>query len=493
MDIKLLINQLLNYGLKKQLFNELDFDYIANKLISFLHVSEFYKENSDEFEFLDTIEKIYSYALSNKLINDTLYEKEIFIATLLDLMLPRPSEVQKTFSNLYKEDPKLATNYFYELANNSYYIQYDKVAKNKKWVYESSYGKIDMTINLSKPEKDPKEIVLAKIANTSNYPTCLLCKENVGYKGRINHPARSNLRVIKLNVNNEDWYFQYSPYTYYNEHCILLSSDHRPMKISKNTFINMLDFVDQFKHYFMGSNADLPIVGGSILSHDHYQGGNYHFPIEDAKVINKRELKNGVQLATLKWPLSVIRISSNDKNKLVETADKIYGLWTKYSDESASIIAYTNEPHNTITPIARYKNAQYELDLILRNNRTSKEYPYGIFHAHEDVHNIKKENLGLIEVMGLAILPARLDTELTLIKKVISENLDINNYPELLKHKAMIERLRVYHSDVDLEQKIYDETARIFVKGLEDAAVFKGDENGVFAFNKLIDLIYNNI
>lgn len=487
-----LLNRFLKYGMDKNLINVLDVEYTANRMLAFLKLDEFIFEDIIEYDFLNDVKDLVNYALENSIINDTVYEKEIFIASFMDLMMPRPSSVQSIFDALYENSPKQAVDYFYALSNNSYYIQYDKTSRNVKWTYPSIYGDIHLTINLSKPEKDPKEIALLKMSKSSSYPKCHLCVENVGYQGRINHPARANHRIISIKLNNEDWFFQYSPYAYYNEHSIALSKEHRPMVISKNTFKCLLDFVDLFPHYFIGSNADLPIVGGSILNHDHYQAGNYHFPIEDARVIFKETLDNGVSLSLIKWPLSTIRLNGSDKNKIIETASLIFNTWCSYSDESVDLIAYSNkERHNTITPIARMKNEIYELDLILRNNRTSKEHPLGIFHAHVDVHHIKKENLGLIEVMGLAILPARLKSELSQIKEVINGKIDLND--DLNKHFSIINALKDKKDDPKLDELILEHTASIFLKGLCDAGIFKDDERGFNSFKKFINLIKTRI
>ena len=493
MQINSLLNRFLKYGLDKGLISELDIEYTANKMLAFLKLDEFKEEKVDSYDFLSDLSELVEYAKDKDFIGDSIYEKEIFIASFMDLLMPRPREVQHQFDVSYNEDPKKAVDYFYNLSHDNYYIQYDKTAKNVKWTYKSEeYGNIHLTINVSKPEKDPKEIALLKKSKSTSYPSCPLCKENVGYLGRINHPARSNHRIIKIRLNNEVWYFQYSPYAYYNEHSIVLSKEHRPMVINKNTFKCLLDFIDLFPHYFIGSNADLPIVGGSILNHDHYQAGNYHFPIEDARVLSEVVLNNEITLSTLKWPLSTIRIRGTSKEKLVETATLIFDTWCNYQDENVDIIAYTNnERHNTITPIARFKDGKYELDLILRNNRISEEYPDGIFHAHRDVHHIKKENLGLIEVMGLAILPARLKKELALLKDVIKGEIQIDE--QLKQHQSIIDDLKNEKNNPKLDELILEKTASIFLKGLSDAGVFKGDEKGQQAFNKFIELIKQKI
>ena len=389
----------------------------------------------------------------------------------------------------YGENPKAATDYFYKLSQDSNYIRRYRVKKDQKWTVDSEYGKIDITINLSKPEKDPKAIAAAKLAKQSGYPKCLLCKENEGYAGRVNHPARQNHRIIPVTINHSDWFFQYSPYVYYNEHCIVFNSEHTPMKMDRSTFEHLFAFIDKFPHYMIGSNADLPIVGGSILSHDHYQGGRHHFPMEDAKVVKSYTYKD-VQVDMLYWPLSTLRLTSESKENILDLATKIFETWCTYSDESLDIIA--NEDgvrHNTVTPIVRKKDGKYQMDVVLRNNRTTEEYPLGIFHPHSEHHHIKKENIGLIEVMGLAILPARLKTELEQIKLCLSGKADFDSYPELEKHKDWYEHLKTCsYTNVDTFMEM--EVTKKFVSVLENAGVYKMDDEGMDGFSRFVKTLW---
>ena len=408
-------------------------------------------------------------------------------------LIGRPSEIIREFKRLYDESPSKATDYYYNLSINSNYIRWDRVQKDLKWKSHTKYGDIDITINLSKPEKDPKAIAMAKNLKSSAYPSCLLCKENEGYAGRVNHPARGNHRIIPVELNKEKWFIQYSPYVYYNEHCIVLNGEHVPMKICKETFKRLLDFTGKFPHYIIGSNADLPIVGGSILSHDHFQGGKYEFAMAKAKVEEEFHVKGfeGVTLGRVKWPMSVVRISGPDKETLINLADYILKCWKKYSDESVNIEAFTGDvPHNTITPIARRRGDDYEIDLVLRNNRTSQEHPDGIFHPHQELHHIKKENIGLIEVMGLAVLPARLKTEIKELSYYLINKSKINeldNNAQLKKHKDWALVLAKKYSDINetnVDGILRDEIGMIFSEVLEHSGVFKWDENGILAFNK---------
>ena len=438
------------------------------------------------------------WAYENKVIDDNgIIAGELFDTKIMACLVGRPSEIIKEFKRLYNESPSKATDYFYELSINSNYIRWERVQKDLKWKAVTHYGDMDITINLSKPEKDPKAIARAKNLKTSDYPSCLLCKENEGYAGRINHPARGNHRIIPVILDNDKWFLQYSPYVYYNEHCIVLKGEHEPMIICKETFKGLLDFVQQYPHYFIGSNADLPIVGGSILSHDHFQGGNYEFAMAKAPVEVEFNVKgfDGVTLGRVKWPMSVVRIKGYDKETLVNLAYYILNSWKKYSDMSVSVIAFTGDtPHNTITPIARRRGDAYEIDLVLRNNRTTDEFPDGIFHPHQELHHIKKENIGLIEVMGLAVLPARLKTEikelsyyLTNINKDIFKELDNNE--ELIKHKKWSMELVQKYSDINetnVDEILKKEMGVVFSQVLEQAGVFKTDDSGIEAFNKFI-------
>ena len=410
-------------------------------------------------------------------------------------LMPRPSEVTDKFNELYSVSPKAATDYFYKLSQDSDYIRRYRVEKDIKWVTATEYGDLDITINLSKPEKDPKAIAAAKNAPQAGYPKCMLCRECEGYAGRVNFPARQNHRVIPVRINDRDWCFQYSPYVYYNEHCIVFNSLHTPMAINRDTFKKLLDFVRQFPHYFVGSNADLPIVGGSILSHDHFQGGNYTFamakaPVERPLVFDGFE---DVKAGIVKWPMSVIRTSSEDPERLTELADKILKAWRGYTDESAFIFAETDgEPHNTITPIARKKDGLYELDLVLRNNITTNEHPLGVYHPHAELHHIKKENIGLIEVMGLAVLPSRLKGEMAALEQAMLENRDISSDEQLAKHAEWAEDIKKHHPEINsgnISGIIRDEIGHVFAKVLEHAGVYKRTPEGTAAFIRFAESV----
>lgn len=489
------INRLINFALQKGLISEEDRIYSINMLLGTLNLNEFEEENIDETldNPTEILENILDYAVSKNMIENSTTERDLFDTKVMNCVMPRPSEVINTFSRLYKEDPKHATDYYFDLSIASNYIRKERTDKNIVWKTSTPYGDLDITINLSKPEKDPKEIAKAKLQKASSYPKCLLCKENEGFYGNLNHPARQTHRIIPLNLNDTKWFLQYSPYTYYNEHCIVLNSEHIPMKINRTTFENLLGFVEQFPHYFVGSNADLPIVGGSILSHDHYQGGRYTFAMENA-LLEKSYVIPGYEKVTvgrLKWPMSVVRLVSDNKDNLLNLADHILSTWRKYSDATVDILSNTNnEPHNTITPIARYKNNKYELDLVLRNNRTSEKYPLGLFHPHEEVHHIKKENIGLIEVMGLAVLPARLKNELNIIKNALLDGeKDISTNEIVSKHAKwynyIINKYPSFTEDTVMEI-LKEEVGLKFQEVLTHAGVFKRDEKGLEAFDKFI-------
>ena len=489
------INRLINFALQKGLISEEDRIYSINMLLGTLNLNEFEEENIDETldNPTEILENILDYAVSKNMIENSTTERDLFDTKVMNCVMPRPSEVINIFSRLYKEDPKHATDYYFDLSIASNYIRKERTDKNIVWKTSTPYGDLDITINLSKPEKDPKEIAKAKLQKASSYPKCLLCKENEGFYGNLNHPARQTHRIIPLNLNDTKWFLQYSPYTYYNEHCIVLNSEHIPMKINRTTFENLLGFVEQFPHYFVGSNADLPIVGGSILSHDHYQGGRYTFAMENA-LLEKSYVIPGYEKVTvgrLKWPMSVVRLISDNKDNLLNLADHILSTWRKYSDATVDILSNTNnEPHNTITPIARYKNNKYELDLVLRNNRTSEKYPLGLFHPHEEVHHIKKENIGLIEVMGLAVLPARLKNELNIIKNALLDGeKDISTNEIVSKHAKwynyIINKYSSFTEDTIMEI-LKEEVGLKFQEVLTHAGVFKRDEKGLEAFDKFI-------
>ncbi len=492
------IKRLINYGINKGLIYKEDEIYVRNKILEILKLDE-YEDAEVEKEDLENPQKIldnildYAYE-KGVLEHNTVTYRDLLDTKIMDCFISRPSEIIRRFYEDYKKSPKLATENYYNMSKASNYIRTERTNKNLRWKTKTNFGELDITINLSKPEKDPKAIAAAKSLKSSSYPKCLLCKENEGYAGRINHPARHNHRVIPVELGNEEWFLQFSPYVYYNEHAIIFKGSHDPMKITKTTFERLLEFIEKFPHYFIGSNADLPIVGGSILSHDHFQGGNYRFPMEKAPILKKISIKGfeDVEVGIVKWPLSVIRIRSEKRNRLAELGEKILDAWRGYSDESVEILSHTNgEPHNTITPIARYKNNKFELDLVLRNNRTSDEHPMGIFHPHSDVHNIKKENIGLIEVMGLAVLPARLKNELELLKGCLMGNQNIDEYEELEKHREWYNYLKNKYKDANLDfDKILKlEVGKVFERILTDAGVFKQNSEGLKAFERFANSV----
>ncbi|NOW89304.1 UDPglucose--hexose-1-phosphate uridylyltransferase [Clostridium beijerinckii] len=492
------INRLINFALKKNLINNDDIIYSTNIILGVLNLNEF--EVCEVDETLETptpiLENILDYACENNLIENTVTERDLFDTLIMNCVMPRPSEVINNFNNLYNISPTKATEYYYDLSISSNYIRKDRIDKNIIWKASTEYGDLDITINLSKPEKDPRDIAKAKLIKSSSYPKCLLCKENEGFYGHINHPARQTHRIIPLDFDKQKYFLQYSPYTYYNEHCIILNSEHIPMKINKDTFRNLLIFTDILPHYFAGSNADLPIVGGSILSHDHYQGGHYTFAMEKAPIEKNYSVKNyeDVEIGRVKWPMSVVRLSSNDKDKLLDLADHILTSWRSYSDESVNILSHTaDEPHNTITPIARKRNNKYELDLVLRNNRTSTEHPLGIFHPHSEVHHIKKENIGLIEVMGLAVLPARLKEELNVLKEYLINIKDnILDDEMVAKHSDWYKYLLEKYSNISQENVdsiLKEEVGFKFLEVLCHSGVFKRNEKGFAAFDKFINIL----
>ncbi|MFB1052116.1 UDP-glucose--hexose-1-phosphate uridylyltransferase [Paraliobacillus sp. JSM ZJ581] len=474
-----LITNLINEGLDLDLVEETDVNYVRNKIIGLLGIEHVERTNSTTKDTIPMIlEKIIDYAVDNQVIENNLDEKEILSATIMDCFIPRPSVVNQTFYEKYKASPEIATNYFYQLSKNSNYIKTERIKKNISFKTDSDYGELEITINLSKPEKDPEQIKRERLVkkDASSYPKCVLCKENEGYLGRTGYPARSNHRLIKIDLLGEGWSLQYSPYVYYNEHCILLSDQHRPMKINRDVFQRILTFTEKFPHYFVGSNADLPIVGGSILSHDHYQGGNYNFPMTVAENEFTFELKQflNVQAAVLKWPASVIRLQGDNIEELVDAAEHVRKTWGNYTNESENIISHSGEePHNTITPIARNKGDIFELDLVLRNNRTTSDYPFGIFHPHEDVHHIKKENIGLIEVMGLAVLPPRLVEELDSVKKYMLGQTEAVKADHQVWADVLKSKYSHVSDDTEIEKIIQQELGVKFVRILEDIGVFK--------------------
>lgn len=491
------IKKLASYGIQKNLLKECDEVYTINQIISALNLDEFTDcdVSAEELNLEDILNNINNYAVQNGIIEDTITYRDLFDTRIMGLLMPRPSEIIERFKNLYKSSPKAATEYFYKLSCDSNYIRRYRIAKDKKWTVGTDFGNLDITINLSKPEKDPKAIAAAKNAPQSGYPKCLLCRENEGYAGRVNSPARQNHRIIPLKINGSDWFMQYSPYVYYNEHCIVFNSCHIPMKVDANTFAKLLSFVEQFPHYFIGSNADLPIVGGSILSHDHFQGGNYEFAMAKAPIETEICFKGfeDIEAGIVKWPMSCIRIKSKDTSRLIELADKILTNWRSYTDEAAFIFAQTDgEAHNTITPIARQKNGVFELDLVLRNNITTNEHPLGVYHPHSELHNIKKENIGLIEVMGLAVLPARLNNELEILADAIVDGKDIAADETIAKHDTWVKGFIKNYSEINsgnVMKILCAEVGKVFLKVLEHAGVYKCDKKGREAFIRFIDSV----
>ena len=490
------IKKLVCYGIEKGLFTERDRIYVTNRILEILNLDEYdCEEEFTDVNLEETLKELLDFAVEKGIIEDSIVHRDLFDTKLMGAMMPRPSEVTDRFNELYNESPKAATDYFYKLSCDSDYIRRYRVEKDIKWVAATEYGDLDITINLSKPEKDPKAIAAAKNAPQAGYPKCMLCRECEGYAGRLNFPARQNHRVIPVKINNSDWCFQYSPYVYYNEHCIVFNAKHTPMAINRDTFKKLLDFVKQFPHYFVGSNADLPIVGGSILSHDHFQGGNYTFAMAKAEVEYPLSFEgfSDVKAGILKWPMSVIRLSCPDSDRLIELADKILKAWRGYTDESAFIFAETDgEPHNTITPIARKKEESFELDLVLRNNITTEEHPLGVYHPHKELHHIKKENIGLIEVMGLAVLPARLKNEMALLEDAILENKDIKNDEALCKHYDWAEEIKRKYDNItkeNIDKIVKDEIGLVFAKVLEHAGVYKRTPEGIRAFKKFAESV----
>lgn len=497
------ISALAQYAVDRGLIEENERIYSINMLLDVLKLDEYNPcDDKDKVIALSSdleaiLQFIDDYACDRGLIeeNSVVY-RDLFDTRVMNCFVRRPSEVIRIFNEKYAVSPKEATDFYYEYSKNSDYIRTYRIAKDIKWVYESEYGDIDITINMSKPEKDPKAIAAARNAKQSSYPKCLLCVENEGYAGGINHPARENHRIIPIRILGKEWGFQYSPYVYYNEHCIVLNREHTPMTINREVFEKLFDFIRQFPHYVIATNADLPIVGGSILSHEHFQGGNYSFAMSRA-VIEKKVVFKGfedVEAGILKWPMSVIRIRSTSQERLVDLADKILGAWREYTDEEAFIFAKTNgEPHNTITPAARFANGKYELDLALRNNITTEERPLGVYHPRNEYHHIKKENIGGIEVMGLAILPSRIKSEMELLARCIIEGKDIRSFDELLKHADWAEEfIPKYEGKINKEnvdEILKAEIGKVFVKVLEDAGVFKRDKKGREYFMKFIESV----
>ena len=497
------ICRLASYGITTGLIQEEDLVYVKNRMLEVLGLEGF--ENAEQTSNLpdvkvsdleEILKDILDYAVEKNLTGgESVVYRDLFDTKLMSIMVDKPSHIIRKFKSLYEKSPKEATNWFYKFSQDTDYIRRYRICRDVKWISETEYGEMDITINLSKPEKDPKAIAAAKNVKTTGYPSCLLCRENEGYAGRINHPARQNHRMIPLKLAGENWWFQYSPYVYYNEHCIVFNEKHTPMQISRKTFERLLDFITQFPHYTLGSNADLPIVGGSILTHDHFQGGAYNFPMAKAPILKKIQIKGfgDVEAGIVKWPMSVLRIRGTNQNRIVELAEHILSSWRNYTDENAFIFAQTDgENHNTLNPIARRRGELYEMDLVLRNNITTKEHPLGVYHPHAELHHIKKENIGLIEVMGLAILPGRLKTEFRGLAQALMQERDIRNDETLGKHADWMNELRDKYgsftckSEEGIIEIIKKETGIVFSKVLEHAGVYKCNEQGLEAFERFI-------
>lgn len=490
------IKRLVQYGIDAGLTPECERIYTTNLLLELFHEDDYEEvEVNGEKELEEILGELLDEACSRGIIENSVVYRDLFDTKMMNCLMPRPAQVQETFWKKYEESLEAATDYYYKLSQDSDYIRRYRVKKDWKWTVDSPYGEIDITINLSKPEKDPKAIAAAKNAKASSYPKCLLCVENEGYAGRVNHPARENHRIMPITVNDSAWGFQYSPYVYYNEHCIVFNGKHTPMKIEKETFMKLFDFVKLFPHYFLGSNADLPIVGGSILSHDHFQGGHYTFAMAKAPIEKHFEVKGfeDVESGIVKWPLSVIRLRSKDEKRLIELGTHILNAWRGYTDEEAFVFAETDgEPHNTITPIARKVGEIYELDLTLRNNITTEEHPLGLYHPHAEYHNIKKENIGLIEVMGLAVLPSRLKQELETLAEYIVEGKDISENEMIEKHTKWVEKFLPKYDTITKENVmdiLKEEVGIVFTKVLEDAGVYKCTEEGRTAFARFLNTL----
>lgn len=490
------IRQLVSYALDCGLIEKEDEIYCTNRLLEILELDEYNEpeEPLEKAELEDILNVLLDYAAEKEIIKNDVTSRDLFDTKLMSVFVPRPSYIINKFYSLYEKSPKEATDFYYRFSRDTDYIRRYRVSKDLKWKSESDYGELDITVNLSKPEKTPEEIAAAKKAKQSGYPKCLLCPENEGYAGRMNHPARQNHRIIPITIDGSEWGFQYSPYVYYNEHCIVFNKKHIPMKIDRSAFRKLFDFVKLFPHYFIGSNADLPIVGGSILSHEHFQGGNYEFAMAKAPIEKTYTVKGfeDVEVGRIRWPMSVIRISAKDTDRLVELADRILTKWRSYTDESCFIFAETDgEKHSTITPIARKRGDKFEMDLVLRNNITTEEHPFGVFHPHKELHNIKKENIGLIEVMGLAVLPARLKTELKELEKAILDGRDIKENETIAKHADWVASFKDNYTFTAENTKdiLQNEVGKVFAKVLEHAGVFKRDENGFAGFDRFVESV----
>jgi UDPglucose--hexose-1-phosphate uridylyltransferase len=496
------VRDLCSYGIMHHLIEESDAMWAANTLFGILQYEPSYDfqvhdlPDHTDLKLSEILDVLLADAIRRGIIDAGSASRDLFDTRLMSVLTPKPSQVIHTFQKLYEKDPVQATDYFYALSNDSDYIRSERVAKNRKWVTSTPYGDLDITINLSKPEKDPKAIAAALKKKDNTYPKCALCFENQGYYGRLDHPARETIRYIPLTLQGRRWYLQYSPYVYYNEHCIVFDEIHEPMHIDRGVFACLLEFLDLFPHYMVGSNADLPIVGGSILSHEHFQGGRYTFAMARAKIRKKITFRGyeDIEAGIVNWGMSVIRLDGEDPERIVDLADRIYRTWCGYSDESLHLIAAENGVrHHTITPIARKRGDRYELDLVLRSNLTSEKYPLGIYHPHPQYHHIKKENIGLIEVMGLAVLPARLDHEMELVKQCIKEGTDVESIPEIRMHGPWVREILAkhgrLHDDAEITKMLQDEIGLVFSHVLEDCAVFKDDEAGRAGFDRFLETV----
>ena len=495
MKIETYIDSLVSYAMNRGLAEPCDHQLLINRLLELLGMDDYTPTDEPQTEELEEIlAGMLDYAVQKGLCEDNITARDLFDTKIMGIITPMPREVIRTFNEKYAVDPVAATDWYYRFSCDTDYIRRYRIAKDMRWKYASEYGQIDITINLSKPEKDPKAIAAAKNAPQSGYPKCLLCRENEGYAGRMNHPARQNHRIIPIQMGGKDWCLQYSPYVYYNEHCIVFNAQHIPMKIDRSAFEKLLDFVTVFPHYFVGSNADLPIVGGSILSHEHFQGGHYTFAMETAPVETPVTFAGyeDIEAGIVKWPMSVIRLDGTDPKRLADLAEKILNCWRGYSDAVVGVVAFSDgEPHNTITPIARRREGKYELDLVLRCNITTGEHPLGVFHPHADKHHIKKENIGLIEVMGLAVLPSRLKKELADLAEAIVAGSDIRADEVLNKHADWVEELKQQYifTPENAMDIILQETGKVFAAVLEDAGVYKNTAEGKAAFLRFVNAV----
>ena len=495
MKIETYIDSLVSYAMNHGLAEPVDHQVLTNRLLDLLHKDDYESSDEPQTEDLEEIlAGILDYAVANGLCDDGITARDIFDTRIMGAVTPMPREVIRTFREKYAKSPVEATDWYYQFSCDTDYIRRYRIAKDMRWKYPSPYGEMDITINLSKPEKDPKAIAAAKNAPQTAYPKCQLCRENEGYAGRMNHPARANHRIVPIEICGANWCLQYSPYVYYNEHCIVFNAEHVPMKIDRSAFDKLLDFVRVFPHYFVGSNADLPIVGGSILSHEHFQGGHYTFAMETAGIEKEVSFAGyeDISAGIVKWPMSVIRLTGKDPARISELADKILTVWRGYSDESVGVVAFSDgEPHNTITPIARRRGEDYELDLVLRCNITTEEHPLGVFNPHADKHHIKKENIGLIEVMGLAVLPSRLKKELTDLAQAIVDGKDIASDEVLSKHAPWVEELKKQYTFTqdNAMDILMQETGKVFAAVLEDAGVYKNTDQGRAAFVAFVDAV----